>query len=118
MKLPASIVFGAALSASAIMAGPAQTKTAAIAPSTGSDHKEVQTTLPGSEPIRMRAISIDRNWDTSMTHLRGDVEITVRVMQKDAERRLVIHADEAEVNEKSGEITPSGHVRITVEEPK
>jgi len=117
MKLLGSIIFMAALAAITALAGPAQTKPAA-APSAGSGAKEVLTTLPSDEPIRMRAVNIDRNWDTSMTHLKGDVEITIRVAQKDGERRVVIRADEASVDEKSGEITPTGRVRITMEEPK
>jgi len=56
----------------------------------------------------MRAISIDRNWDTSMTHLEGDVEITIRVAQKDGERRVVIHADEATVDGRAERLRPVG----------
>ncbi len=116
MKLFSSIVFAAVFTVLAGWAAPSQTKPSGTS---SSDVKEVQTTLPSSEPMRMRAISIDRNWDASTTHLKGDVEITIRVSEKDGERHnLVIHADEANVNEKSGEITPSGHVRIMVEEAK
>ena len=79
------------------------------------DLKQVATTLPSGEPILMSALNIDRTWSDSVTHLKGNVRVEVRETLKAGNRYLLVRADEATYNPGSGEIIPSGNVRITQE---
>ena len=79
------------------------------------DLKEVSTTLPSGEPITMSALTIDRNWETSTTRLRGNVQVLIRETVKAGNRFIVVRADEASLNEKSGELIPTGNVRVSQE---
>jgi len=64
-------------------AGPAgQTKPATTAPS-GSDAKEVQTTLPSNEPIRMRRLVLIGTGHVDDSP-QGAVEITIRMARRTA----------------------------------
>ena len=85
----------------------------------GADLKQISTTLPeSSDAIRMTALSIDRDWTTSMVHLKGSVRVDMQQFSRSGHRLLVIRADEADYNGKTGELVPRGNVRITQEEIK
>jgi lipopolysaccharide assembly outer membrane protein LptD (OstA) len=105
-------VFAVGLITFASHAGTAQNKPEA---SRETELKEVSTTLPNGEPITMRALNIDRTWEPATTHLTGNVQILIRETIKAGNRFVVIRADEASFNEKSGELTPIGNVRVTQE---
>ncbi len=78
----------------------------------GSEIKHVSTTLPRShQPIHMSAMSIERDWSTSVTHLKGNVLVYIR----GDNNYIVIRAEEASYNPNTGELIPSGNVRITQE---
>jgi len=93
-------------------AGTAQNKPEAFL---GTELKEVSTTLPNGEPITMSALNIDRTWEPSTTHLSGNVQVLIRESIKAGNRFIVIRADEATLDEKSGELTPLGNVRVSQE---
>ncbi len=76
----------------------------------------ISTTLPSGQPVRLSALSVDRNWVTFVTHLRGNVQVEMRETVQGGTLYFVVRADEADFNEKTGELTPRGNVRITHEE--
>ncbi len=82
----------------------------------GTELKQVPATLPGGEPIRLSALNIDRNWSTSITHLKGNVRVEIRETVRSSNRFIVVRADEATYNAITGELIPSGNVHITQEE--
>lgn len=112
MKAFSLAMFVVGLIAFASHAGTAQDKPG-LSPQT--EVKEVSTTLPSGEPITMYALSIDRNWETSTTHLKGNVQVFIRESVKAGDRFFVVRADEASLNEKSGELVPTGNVRVSQE---
>jgi hypothetical protein len=63
----------------------------------------------------MSALDIDRNWVTEVTHLKGNVEVVIRETVKAGNRFMIVRALEATYNEKTGQLTPIGNVRITEE---
>jgi lipopolysaccharide assembly outer membrane protein LptD (OstA) len=81
----------------------------------GSELKHFAITLPSGEPVRFTAMDISRNWDTSVIHLKGAVKAEIRESVKAGSRYLVIHADEVSYDEKTGELIPSGNVRVAQE---
>lgn len=112
MKVFSLAVFVVGLIAFASPSGTAQNKPNV---SRETEFKEVSTTLPSGEPITMRALTIDRNWETLTTHLKGNVQVLIRETVKAGNRFIVVRADEASLNEKSGELIPTGNVRVSQE---
>jgi lipopolysaccharide assembly outer membrane protein LptD (OstA) len=74
-------------------------------------------------PVRVAAAEIERGTRyPAILHLKGDVEIRTPVCVKTASGTetacggyVVVHADEAELHEDSGEVEAHGKVRITRE---
>ena len=112
MKLLFVASLAVCLAAIVSLAGTGQEE-ARVQPTT--DLKQVATTLPSGEPIRMSALNIDRTWSDSVTHLKGNVRVEIRETLKAGNRYVMIRADEASYNPSSGELIPSGNVRITQE---
>lgn len=79
-----------------------------------SEPKQVMTTVAETgDSVRMSALQIDKSWADSAIHLTGQVRLLVGKFSASGIHAMVITADEATLNERTGEITPSGHVRIT-----
>ena len=82
--------------------------------------------LPNGAPVQFAATSIAReaptlNWTPSIVHLKGAVRIRMPVHTTQTESLhmyLVVHADEADYDEQTGEIRPRGNVQVTFERPK
>jgi len=83
------------------------------------DMKHLLTTMPeGKGRIELIALNIDRSWTPPVVHLKGNVRIEIRTSPKNAREVTILHADEAEYHEDTGEILPRGNVRVTIEEAK
>lgn len=77
--------------------------------------KRVMTTAPDNGgTLRMTAISIDRQWNPPVTHLKGRVLVEILSQHNPAHQVTMVHADEADYFEETGELVPEGHVRITL----
>ena len=75
--------------------------------------KQVMTTVAETgDSVRMSALQIDKDWADSTVHLSGQVRLVVGKFSASGIHAMVITADEATLNERTGEITPSGHVQI------
>jgi hypothetical protein len=80
------------------------------------EFKRLITTLPeGAGGLRFTAISIDRDWNPPVTHLKGHVQVEIMTSPRNAQHVTILRADEADYYEKTGEIVPRGNVRITVQ---
>jgi lipopolysaccharide assembly outer membrane protein LptD (OstA) len=78
------------------------------------EFKHVMTTVADTgDPVRMSALQIDKNWTDSTIHLTGQVRLVVGKFSGSGSHAMAITADEVTLNEKTGEILPSGTVRIT-----
>ena len=69
-----------------------------------SELKHFAITLPSGEPVLFAALDINRKWDESVIHLKGDVKAEIRESVKAGNRYIVISADEASYDEKTGEL--------------
>jgi hypothetical protein len=82
-------------------------------------------TLNRIRNISVRALDIERPMNYGgIIHLKGDVEIRMPVCVPGAKAgelschgEIVIHADEADVHEDTGEIQPRGNVTVTPQRP-
>ena len=73
--------------------------------------KQVMTTVADTgDSVRMYALQIDKSWTDSIIHLTGKVRLVVRKLPASGSHAIVITADEATLNERTGEIIPSGNV--------
>ncbi len=86
----------------------------------GQEVKHIQTTLPDTGySVRFAALSISRDWNDSVVHLSGNVQVEMSARAKPASHQvMVLSADTVEFNEKTGEIIPYGNVRLTVRDIK
>ena len=66
--------------------------------------------------MRFTAKDISRTWDTAVIHLKGGVKAEIRESVRAGNRYLVIQADELNYYEKTGELVPSGNVRVAQEQ--
>lgn len=75
--------------------------------------KQVMTTVADTgDAVRMSALQIEKNWTDSTIHLTGQVRLVVGKFSASGGHAIVITADEATLNERTGEIIPNGHVRV------
>lgn len=75
--------------------------------------KQVMTTVADTgDAVRMSALQIEKNWTDSSIHLTGQVRLVVGKFSASGSHAMVITADEATLNERTGEVIPSGHVRV------
>ena len=84
----------------------------------------VQTAYGKSATVRAQSIERGAQYPSTVT-LKGNVEITVPICTRPSAGGemtcagyIVIRADEAEVDEGTGEIRPTGHVTIGPRQPR
>lgn len=84
------------------------------------ERKYLQTTLPEAKGrLSVYADSIDKEWTLSTTHFKGSVAATIWPDGKGySAYATVLHADEIDLNEKNGELSARGNVRLTMEPRK
>jgi lipopolysaccharide assembly outer membrane protein LptD (OstA) len=79
--------------------------------------KHVLTTMPdGKGRIRIAATRIDKDWASSVVHLKGDVRVEIWTTTRYPGHATVLYADEVDYHENTGEISPRGNVRLMVED--
>jgi len=78
------------------------------------DSKHVETTTPAGQPVTLVADSIDKDWNSAVVHLKGNVLMKIRPAGKNATNLTVVRADEGDYYEKTGEFSPRGNVWLTV----
>ena len=77
--------------------------------------KQVMTTVADTgDSVRMYALQIEKSWTDSSIHLTGKVRLVVGKLSASGSHAIVITADEVTLNERTGEIVPSGNVRIAL----
>jgi hypothetical protein len=100
---------------------------ATILPSVGTSQNAVESnnaeikSVPVPMPnglVRAEAREIQRDWAPPVVHLRGDAKVRIYTATKDPRRVMVLRADEVDINQNTGEISPRGNVKLTVEEIK
>jgi lipopolysaccharide assembly outer membrane protein LptD (OstA) len=82
-------------------------------------------TLHGLPNISVRALNIERPLNYGgIIHLKGDVEIRMPTCVPGAKPgelncngEIVIHADEADLHEDTGQVQPRGNVTVTPQRP-
>ena len=77
--------------------------------------KHVMTTTPGGLKLQMVALNVDKDWASSIVHLKGDVRVHIYPAEQHPKSATTIHADAVDVNEIAGEVSPVGNVRVSVE---
>ena len=83
------------------------------------DAKYMLTTMPeGKGRLRLVANSIDRDWGSSVLHLKGSVQVEIWTTAKNPGQAMVLRADDVDYNETTGEISSRGKVRFTLEEAR
>jgi lipopolysaccharide assembly outer membrane protein LptD (OstA) len=65
--------------------------------------------------VRAEARDIDKEWSPSIVHLKGNARVRIYTATKDPRGAIVMQADEVDLNQTTGEISPRGNVRLTVE---
>ena len=68
--------------------------------------------------ISAQADEIDKDWCSRIVHLKGNARVRIYTSTKDPHGVMVMRADEVDLNESTGDISPRGNVRLTIEEPK
>jgi lipopolysaccharide assembly outer membrane protein LptD (OstA) len=87
--------------------------------SRGQDLKHILTAMPdGKGRLRLAATSVDTDWAASIVHLKGNVRVEIWTTAKNPGQAMVLRADEVDYHENTGEISPRGNVRLTVEDAK
>lgn len=81
------------------------------------DAKHVFTTTPNGAHVNFVANSVDKNWVTSIMHLEGAVRVEISPGRK-PKSTIILRADAVDYHEDTGEFSPSGNVRLTVEDVK
>lgn len=64
--------------------------------------------------VRAEARQIDKDWNPPVVHLKGDAQVRIYTANKDPRGAIVMRADEVDLDEMTGEISPRGHVQLTV----
>ncbi len=64
------------------------------------------------------ADQIDKDWTSHIVHLKGNASVAIYTETKNPREIIVMHADELDLNETTGDIAPRGNVRLTVEDIK
>jgi lipopolysaccharide assembly outer membrane protein LptD (OstA) len=81
--------------------------------------KHIYTTMQnGLGNLTFEADNIDREWVPSIVHLKGNVLVQIRTVPKNNPTMTLLNADEVDYNETTGEFSPRGNVRLTVEAAK
>ena len=76
------------------------------------ERKHIGTTMPNGTPLTFVANSIEKNWVTSVVHLKGDVLVEIHASKSPTV--TVLHADEVDYDANTGDLTPRGNVNLTV----
>ncbi len=66
--------------------------------------------------VSAQANEIDKEWSPRIVHLKGNARVRIYTATKDPHGVIVMLADEVDLNETTGEISPHGNVRLTVDE--
>jgi len=83
------------------------------------DRKHYLSTMPDDKGrLSIVADNIDKNWTSSEVHCKGGVLVEIWPGTKGYSIGTVIHADEVDLNEKSGEFSVRGNVKVTLENRK
>ncbi len=68
--------------------------------------------------VSAQADEIDKDWNSRIVHLKGNARVRIYTATKDPHRAMVMRADEVDLNETTGDISPRGNVRLTIDERK
>jgi lipopolysaccharide assembly outer membrane protein LptD (OstA) len=74
--------------------------------------KHILTTMPSGARLTIAANTIDKDWTSSIIHLKGNV--LVEVWAKNSPKITILHADEVDYNETTGKLSPRGNVDLIV----
>jgi len=83
--------------------------------SNSAEIKSVPVPMPNGL-VRAEAREINRDWAPPMVHLKGDANVRIYTATKNPRGVIVMRADEVDINQTTGEISPRGNVRLTVED--
>ncbi len=68
--------------------------------------------------VSAQADEIDKDWSSHIVHLKGNARVRIYTSTKDPHGVMVMRADEVDLNENTGDISPRRNVRLTIEESK
>lgn len=68
--------------------------------------------------VRAEANDIDKEWNPRIVHLKGNARVRIYTATKAPRGAIVMQADEVDLDQTTGEISPRGNVRLTVEDIK
>jgi lipopolysaccharide assembly outer membrane protein LptD (OstA) len=66
--------------------------------------------------VRAEAHDIDKEWTPRIIHLKGNARVRIYTATKAPRGAIVMQADEVDLNQATGEISPRGNVRLIVED--
>ena len=81
------------------------------------DLKHVFVPMPKGR-IRAEANNVDKDWTPPVVHLRGNVQVRIYTAADKPRGAIVMRAEEVDINQTTGEISPRGNERMSVEDPK
>jgi lipopolysaccharide assembly outer membrane protein LptD (OstA) len=79
------------------------------------DSKNIMTTAPSGQQITMMANIVEKDWSAAVVHLKGNVHVYIWPVPKDSRNVTFLRADEVDYFQKTGEFSPRGNVRLTVQ---
>lgn len=68
--------------------------------------------------VRAEANDIEKDWTPPIVHLKGNARVRIYTTTKAPRGVIVMQANEVDLNQTTGEISPHGNVRLTVEDIK
>ena len=110
-----SIVRLASISALAILSQAAVSQSARSLHANNMQH--VTVPMPKGL-VQAEAQTIDKEWVPRIVHLKEKAKVRIYTAAQAPRGVLVLEADEVDLDQRTGEISPRGHVRLTVEDIK
>jgi lipopolysaccharide assembly outer membrane protein LptD (OstA) len=104
----------------AILALPIVSQVAISQSALGTDRdeiKHVDVPMPMGI-VRGEAREIDKDWTPPIVHLKGNVYVRIYTATKAPRGAVNVRADEVDINQTTGEISPRGNVRLIVDDIK
>jgi lipopolysaccharide assembly outer membrane protein LptD (OstA) len=68
--------------------------------------------------VRAEAFDIVKDWNPPIVHLKGNAKVRIYSTAKAPRGVIVLQADVVDLNQTTGDITPRGNVRLTIEDIK
>jgi lipopolysaccharide assembly outer membrane protein LptD (OstA) len=110
-----SVVRVAAISAMTIISQAAVSRSAAESNPTAIKH--IVVPMPKGL-VNAEARNIEKDWTPPIVHLKGNAYVRIYTATKSPRGAVTMRADEVDLNQTTGEISPRGNVRLTVDDIK